>query len=71
VRWNSLEEKGPCVYCKALIDASAIERHDSLQVYHVRVTAEGGIDYYRCHTCGSRLSREHKTNGAGKGWRLL
>ncbi len=70
MRWNSLEEQGPCVYCKALIDSSAGERHASLQIYHVRVVAEGDIDYYRCHACGSRLSHEHKRNGPGERWLL-
>lgn len=63
--------KDPCIYCKALIDSSTVEGHDSLQIYHVRVTAEGGIDYYRCRACGSKLSHEHKTNSPSDGWRLL
>lgn len=68
---RSREAKGPCIRCRALIDSSAVRAHDSLQIYHVRVTAEGGIDYYRCRVCGAKLLREHRAGSPGHGWRLL
>jgi hypothetical protein len=61
----------PCLACQALIDSSAVERHASLRIYHVRVVAEDAIDYYECERCGSKLAHEHKRNGPSKGWRLL
>lgn len=63
--------ENPCIDCLTLIHSSAVERHPSLQIYHVRVAAEGDIDYYRCHACGSKLSHEHERNGPSKHWRLL
>jgi hypothetical protein len=61
----------PCIDCKALIDSYRVVQHASLQIFHVRVVAEGDIDYYQCHACGSKLSHEHKRNGPTKRWCLI
>jgi hypothetical protein len=64
-------KKTPCRDCQALIDSLAFDRHASLEIYHVRVVAEGDVDYYKCQACGTQLLHEHKRNGPSKGWRVL